>query len=78
MARSVVSKWPKTESVAKYDTFRKQHFKDSERNAATPAEKRSDETPEAMNERSRAECIHLRRICHADVGATVFCDARTQ
>ncbi len=39
---------------------------------ATPAEERSDETPQAMNERSSAECIHLRRICHADVGATVF------
>ena len=30
------------------------------------------ETPQEMNERNLVEQIHLRRICHADVGAHGF------
>lgn len=65
MARPVASKWPKTESVTNYDTFRKRHFKGSERNAATPAEERSDETPQELATRrlsaSSAESVRMER-----------------
>ena len=65
MARPVVSRWLKSGRVTSYETFSKQSLKDSERNAATPAEERSDETPQELATRrlsaSSAESVRMER-----------------
>lgn len=51
--------------VTNYYNFRKQSLKDSERNAATPTEERSDETPKELATRrlsaSSAESVRMER-----------------